>query len=413
MISNVRQKIKLQVLCSKIGSGVTPRGGENVYKIDGVSLVRSQNIYNYVFEYNGLAYIDDDQAEKMKNVEVMTNDVLLNITGDSVARCCIVPDEVLPARVNQHVSIIRSNSKLLNPRYLLYWINNCPTKELLFSLASTGGTRKALTKGMLENLKLEIPSINEQNTVAETLSCIDDKIELNNQINKNLEEMAQAIFKSWFVDFEPFQDGEFEDSELGRIPEGWSVVSLNEIMTYAGGSQPPAKEFINDYKEGYVRFIQIRDYDTDGHITYIPISHKNKLCDEKDILIARYGASLGRICFGLKGAYNVALAKVHPINENYREFLRCYLNSREFYIGINNKGGRSAQAGFNKGDIKSFKLAFPKTNELLVNFENMLSPLYFCRLEIKKQNNELCTIRDTLLPKLMSGEIRVPIEEVQ
>ena len=178
-------------------------------------------------------------------------------------------------------------------------------------------------------------------------------------------------------------------------------------MDYAGGSQPPASEFIFDKKEGYVRFVQIRDYDTDSHITYIPVSPKNKLCEEHDIMIARYGASLGRICFGINGAYNVALAKVFPKKPYYKEFLRCYLSSRTFYEGINNKGGRSAQAGFNQSDIASFELDFPLDNSIISNFEKIAAPMFEQRLQLKKENQRLSLLRDTLLPKLMSGEIDV------
>ena len=178
-------------------------------------------------------------------------------------------------------------------------------------------------------------------------------------------------------------------------------------MDYAGGSQPPASKFIFEEKDGYVRFVQIRDYDTDGHITYIPISHKNKLCEEHDIMIARYGASLGRICFGINGAYNVALAKVFPKQPFYREFLRCYLSSRTFYEGINNKGGRSAQAGFNQSDIKSFELDFPIDENIVRAFEDIASPIFEQRLHFRKENQKLSILRDTLLPKLMSGELDV------
>lgn len=178
-------------------------------------------------------------------------------------------------------------------------------------------------------------------------------------------------------------------------------------MEYAGGSQPPASEFIFDKKDGYIRFVQIRDYDTDSHITYIPVSAKNKLCDEHDIMIARYGASLGRICFGINGAYNVALAKVFPKKPYYREFLRCYLSSRSFYEGINNKGGRSAQAGFNQSDINSFELNFPLDDSVVKQFENTTAPMFEQRLHLKKEKQYLSNLRDTLLPKLMSGELDV------
>ena len=178
-------------------------------------------------------------------------------------------------------------------------------------------------------------------------------------------------------------------------------------MDYAGGSQPPASEFIFESKENYIRFVQIRDYENDAHITYIPISNKNKLCEENDIMIARYGASLGRICFGINGAYNVALAKVFPKQPYYREFLRCYLSSRVFYEGINNKGGRSAQAGFNQSDINSFEIMFPEDENIVMKFEEIASSLFEKRLQIKKENQFLAQLRDTLLPRLMSGEIDV------
>lgn len=184
-------------------------------------------------------------------------------------------------------------------------------------------------------------------------------------------------------------------------------ISLSDLMDYSGGSQPPASKFIFIKRDGYIRFVQIRDYDTDSHITYIPESAKNKLCEEHDIMIARYGASLGRICFGINGAYNVALAKVFPKKSYFREFLRCYLSSRTFYEGINNKGGRSAQAGFNQSDINSFKLDFPIDEAIVQKFENTVAPMFEQRLQLRKENQRLASLRDTLLPKLMSGELDV------
>ena len=211
-------------------------------------------------------------------------------------------------------------------------------------------------------------------------------------VNDNLEQQAQALYENTFL------------TSSAIVTEH---ISLSNLMDYAGGSQPPASEFIFEEREGYVRFVQIRDYDTDNHITYIPVSPKNKLCEEHDIMIARYGASLGRICFGITGAYNVALAKVFPKKPYYREFLRCYLSSRTFYEGINNKGGRSAQAGFNQSDIASFELDFPLDNSIVSNFEKIAAPMFEQRLHLKKENQRLSMLRDTLLPKLMSGELDV------
>ena len=273
--------------------------------------------------------------------------------------------------------------------------------------AQSSSTMPAITFEMAGRVSLFVPPINIQKIITRILHSLDDKIEVNRRINDNLEQQAQALFKSWFVDFEPFKGGEFEESELGMIPKSWRVVSLGDLMSYNGGSQPPASEFVEDYKDGYVRFIQIRDYASDGHITYIPISKRNKLCDIRDIMIARYGASLGRICYGLRGAYNVALAKVTPIEPYYLEFLRCYLNTREFYEGINNKGNRAVQAGFNQSDIQSFRIAFPNNEDIIQKFENVCSAYFDNRLLLEQESRRLAELRDTLLPRLMSGKIKV------
>ena len=214
-------------------------------------------------------------------------------------------------------------------------------------------------------------------------------------LNDNLQQQAQVLYREWFI------------SRFEEHADQYRKVSLADLMDYAGGSQPPASEFITEQRDGYVRFVQIRDYESDSHITYIPISSKNKLCEEHDIMISRYGAALGRICFGLNGAYNVALAKVFPKQKYYREFLRCYLSSREFYEGINNKGGRSAQAGFNQSDIRSFELFIPVDESTIQYFESLVAPIFEKRLHIIKENQSLAALRDALLPKLMSGEVDV------
>ena len=226
----------------------------------------------------------------------------------------------------------------------------------------SGTTFKEISATVMKNFEVKIPkSKNEQRKIASILDLIDNKIELNNKINNNLEQQAQTLFENTFC-----KPADFATKRI----------SLSNLMDYAGGSQPPASEFIFSPQEGYIRFVQIRDYDTDSHITYIPVSSKNKLCEEHDIMIARYGASLGRICFGINGAYNVALAKVFPKKTFYREFLRCYLSSRTFYEGINNKGGRSAQSGFNQSDINSFEIAFPLDDAIVKNFEDIIAPMF-------------------------------------
>lgn len=267
-----------------------------------------------------------------------------------------------------------------------------------YSMATSKGTK--MPRGDKTSImQYEVPLIDlqVQKKIASVLKALDEKIKLNNEINNNLEQQAQALYENIFCIH--------SDIDTKHI-------SLSDLMDYAGGSQPPASEFVFSEKDGYIRFVQIRDYDTDSHITYIPDSPKNKLCEEHDIMIARYGASLGRICFGINGAYNVALAKVFPKKSFFREFLRCYLSSRTFYEGINNKGGRSAQAGFNQSDINSFEIDFPVDETIVKKFECTVAPMFEQRLQLKKENQHLASLRDTLLPKLMSGELDVSNVEI-
>lgn len=294
------------------------------------------------------------------------------------------------------------NEEIANPLFVYYSI--CKKD---FASLNVGSAVPSLTIPVIEDVDILLPSKSTQDKIVSILKSLDEKIEVNRRINENLEQEAQALFKSWFVDFEPFKDQPFVESELGMIPKGWRVVSLADLMDYSGGSQPPASEFIDEEREGYIRFIQIRDYASDSHVTYIPISKKNKLCDVRDIMIARYGASLGRICYGLKGAYNVALAKVYPTKNHYLEILRCYLNTREFYEGINQKGNRAVQAGFNKSDIQSFLLPIPNNEEIIVKFNELCSSMFDSRLSNDIESRRLAELRDTLLPRLMSGELEI------
>lgn len=289
--------------------------------------------------------------------------------------------------------VLRHNDRVL-PEYLFAILKSTYVLEELQYLAETrSGTFPQITfTSELAPMKVNIPDKKTQNQIVSILSSIEQKININESINNNLEQQAIALYENTFC-----------------TPSNIAMkhISLSDLMDYSGGSQPPASKFIFMKRDGYIRFVQIRDYDTDSHITYIPESAKNKLCEEHDIMIARYGASLGRICFGINGAYNVALAKVFPKKSYFREFLRCYLSSRTFYEGINNKGGRSAQAGFNQSDINSFELDFPIDEAIVQKFESTVAPMFEQRLQLRKENQRLASLRDTLLPKLMSGEFDV------
>ena len=142
----------------------------------------------------------------------------------------------------QRIITMRGKREILDNTYLRYFLQSDSGQNKLNEKA-TGTTVIGIKSSELRKIKIMIPRLPEQKAIADTLSCLDDKIELNNRINKTLEEMAQAIFKSWFVDFEPFKDGEFEDSELGRIPQGWSVKILYDLAEYINGTSFKKDEY--------------------------------------------------------------------------------------------------------------------------------------------------------------------------
>ena len=178
--------IPLVKAAEKIGSGATPKGGNSSYVSDGISLIRSMNVYNGYFSYNELAHITEDQAGQLDGVTVKENDVLLNITGASVARCCIVPSDVIPARVNQHVCIIRCRQDMLVTEFLSHLFIGEQYQRLLWSMAETGGaTRQALTKQQIDSLRIILPPIKLQDQFASFVSLYDkSKIALSYALHK-------------------------------------------------------------------------------------------------------------------------------------------------------------------------------------------------------------------------------------
>lgn len=196
--------VRLGDHCLKIGSGATPKGGKGAYLENGpFNLIRSQNVHNEAFSWQGLAKISEEQASKLDGVAIIANDVLINITGDSVARVCSAPAEVLPARVNQHVAIVRPNPQSFDSAYLRWFLCAPAQQEKLLGLASAGATRNALTKAMLEDLRVPRPPVSVQQELASPIEALTTRIGLLHQTNATLESIAQALFKSWFIDFDP------------------------------------------------------------------------------------------------------------------------------------------------------------------------------------------------------------------
>lgn len=401
---------KLSQVTTKIGSGSTPRGGQEAYKTSGTSLIRSQNILDFTFSTNGLAFIDDAQASKLNNVTLEEDDVLLNITGDSVARVCQVPKELLPARVNQHVAIIRANKEKLNSSFLKYSLLETSNKNSLLNMASAGATRQAITKSMIEGFEIKLPPFQEQQSIASILSAIDDKIENNLAINKTLEEMAMALYKHWFVDFGPFQDGEFVESELGMIPKGWEVKNLGDLYdTTSGGT--PSRAKMEYYEDGTIQWIKSKELDntfiinTEEKITEIALSKSSaKRFPAKSVLIAMYGATVGEIAINSEIATcNQAICAIKQTDLPYYYAFLFLKNEKE---NILNQAVGSAQQNISQIIIKNLKLVNPNASDVKDLFNEFDG--IFNKLESNiKENQTLTQLRDTLLPQLISGAVRL------
>ena len=396
------EEVKLGTLTNrKIGYGIVQPGASVP---NGVPVIKVNNIITGLNNTNDLETTTIENDTKYKRTKLVGGELIISVVG-TIGKTAIVPKSFAGCNLVRATCLIDIKNEQMTS-WVKYYIDSPQGQRYIHANLNTTVQPTLNVKSLVE-MPIPMYSSDYIKEAVSILKSLDDKIEVNRRINDNLEQQAQALFKSWFVDFEPFKNGEFVESELGMIPKGWRVVSLADLMDYSGGSQPPASEFIDEEREGYIRFIQIRDYTSDSHVTYIPISKKNKLCDVRDIMIARYGASLGRICYGLKGAYNVALAKVYPTKNHYLEILRCYLNTREFYEGINQKGNRAVQAGFNKSDIQSFLLPIPNNEEIIVKFNELCSSMFDSRLSNDIESRRLASLRDTLLPKLMSGELKV------
>jgi type I restriction enzyme S subunit len=187
---------------TKIGSGATPRGGNESYKTEGISLIRSMNVHDSYFKEKNLAFIDDKQAKELSNVTLEEDDVLLNITGASVARCCIIPKEYLPARVNQHVSIIRPKKEIIDSYFLNLLLISKFYKDQLLETGEQGSTRQAITKAQLQNFIIAYPALKKQKKIVEqldTLSTETKKLENKYQDKLNsLEELKKSILQKAF-----------------------------------------------------------------------------------------------------------------------------------------------------------------------------------------------------------------------
>lgn len=281
------------------------------------------------------------------------------------------------------------------------------------SILNSGSAQPQITIESLTKYSFRIPSLDDQHRITSILSSLDRKIELNNKINADLEEMAQAIFKNWFVDFEPFKDGKFVDSELGMIPEGWKVGRLDEIADVVGGSTP-SKAKPEYYTQKGIAWLTPKDlsnhpavYTSRGEIDITEEGYNStstKLMPKGTILFTSR-APIGYISIAQNDiCTNQGFKSLVPKKAGTC-FLYCFLK----YVTpvIENKSTGSTFKEASGSLMKSLQVIMPE-QKVFEDFETIVSPL-FARIEsLEKENSRLSLLRDTLLPRLMSGELEVP-----
>ncbi len=458
---------KLIDLSIKIGSGSTPRGGESAYLPTRVeyAFVRSQNVFDFHFSPNEMKFISGKDAEKLKGVHLEKEDILLNITGDGVtfARTCIVPEEILPAAVNQHVSIIRLDQKKCLPGYLLAYFCLPQIKDYIANF-NAGGSRRAITKGHIESFEIPLAPVHVQEYVQKVTYDFIDKIQLNRQTNQTLEQIAQAIFKSWFVDFEPtrakiaaIQNGQdpelaamctisgtpfdnpaqakaqlaqktpaqleqlkataelfpeaLVESELGEIPEGWETVPNGSVMDVRDGTHDSPKQSETGFplvtsKHITTGALVTKDAYLISKEDYEKINKRSEV-NQNDILLTMIGTvgipylvAQKDVNFAIK---NIGLFRTSD-NQELKNYFYLLLKSSQMQLYLDARIAGTTQKYLSLKTLRSIEMILP-SKKVLAAFNFVVNPLMGKIFNGLAENTDLANIRDTLLPKLLSGEL--------
>lgn len=378
---------------------------------EGAISLSPKNIINGELNLEQCTYIKWDKYYESPEIMINPNEIVITKTGSSVGRTTFVRRVVHPMTLNPQLVVLKNISE--NAEFLSYYIKSALFQSVLKSIV-VGSAIPTLSQKNLANIMINVPKeVEDQRRIASILSSLDRKIELNNKINADLEEMAQAIFKNWFVDFEPFKDGKFVDSELGMIPEGWKVGRLDEIADVVGGSTP-SKAKPEYYTQKGIAWLTPKDlsnhpavYTSRGEIDITEEGYNStstKLMPKGTILFTSR-APIGYISIAQNDiCTNQGFKSLVPKKAGTC-FLYCFLK----YVTpeIENKSTGSTFKEASGALMKSLQVIMPD-QKVFEEFEEIVSSL-FARIEsLEKENSRLSLLRDTLLPRLMSGELEVP-----
>ena len=357
---------------------------------------------------------EEDYIKWTKRVTPQYGDIVFSYEA-TLGRYALIPKDFYGC-LGRRLAIIRNVSKDIDTLWLYYYFLSPEWNRFIQSKIIKGSTVNRISVEDFPTYTVPNISIKVQRKIANILSKIDEKIALNNNINDNLEQQAKLLYDYWFTQFDfPDESGKPYRSSGGKmvwneqlkrnIPENWNVVPLLKLVNWESNSQPPKSEFVYEPKEGYVRFIQNRDYDSDTHITYIPRTKNLSIVDRFDILMDKYGDA-GAVRYGIEGAFNVALGKICVHNPNYREYIRSFLGSDGIYKFLHNSCMASTRASLSEANLAILNVVVPD-EKIILDYENFLHKIRVSILKNKDETVELINLRDWLLPMLMNGQATI------
>lgn len=382
------------------------------YSKEGIRVVRGDNVTIGNLRWD----TEKDKRwnepfDKTEYYSLQANDIVIGMDGSRVGKNkARIKKEDLPLLLAQRVACIRHN-ELAEQDYLYY---NIFSKKFIDYVNSihTGSAIPHISQKQIEDYKILLPDLETQRRIASILSSLDRKIELNNKINADLEEMAQAIFKNWFVDFEPFKDGKFVDSELGMIPEGWKVGCLGDMGAVVCGKTPSKSN--SNYYGGDIPFIKIPDM----HGNVFVENSEDRLTEEGSLsqikkLIPPYSlmvsciATVGLVSINTKPSHtNQQINTVIPHNKSALFYLYQHIKNNEEFLKNMGRGGTTT-LNVNTKSFSNIRLLIP-SEIALEQFHGIVEGLFKKIEQNLHESRTLSLLRDTLLPRLMSGELEVP-----
>lgn len=371
--------------------------------INGKKLITSKHLKDGYIDFESAKFISEkDYLKVIERSKVDQFDILFSMIG-TIGNIYRETSPNIEYAV-KNMGIFKMGGNAIRSKWLYYWLKSKEAHAYIYERMA-GSTQSYLTLDSLRKFPVVYPEdINDMENIVSILSSLDRKIELNNKINADLEEMAQAIFKNWFVDFEPFKDGKFVDSELGMIPEGWKVVAFDNILKVT--TTKTGKEGIPEYS---VTNTGIHPRDEKFTKNLSKSSAKNKLIRKGNLVfgmsreILNWGIMKEEIG-GVSSAYNVYIVDEKIVSTTYLEYFIA--QRMDYFADLIKPASREGQ-GVDKALLMKKIICIPPSEVLDVFLEKYNSIMHLT--EIRNQENScLSLLRDTLLPRLMSGELEVP-----